>query len=221
MRKAPNLELEPLLVALGGPRSGLDAADEMTVRILDAAASVLATGGLRRCTVEEIAEQGRLGRTTIYRRFEGRDEIVHAVLAREVRDLFGVIAASVDHLERLEDQVVEGFLTGIRSASESLLVRLARSEPELLGLIVTDSGPMMDLATTVMVGHLERLHGVGRSPAEVTRARAVAEILIRLALSFALMPGSSLPLDDDAASRRLLHGILDPVLAPPIHTADA
>jgi AcrR family transcriptional regulator len=182
---------------------------------------VLATGGLRRCTVEEIAEQGRLGRTTIYRRFEGRDEIVHAVLAREVRDFFGVIAASVDHLERLEDQVVEGFLTGIRSASDSLLIRLARSEPELLGLIVTDSGPMMDLATTVMVGHLERLHGLGRSPAEVTRARAVAEILIRLALSFALMPGSSLPLDDDAASRRALHEILDPMLAPPIRTADA
>ena len=72
MRRAPKLDLVPLLGALADP-----SVDDTTDRILDAAAEVLASGGLRRCTVEEIAERGHIGRTTIYRRFDGRDEIVY------------------------------------------------------------------------------------------------------------------------------------------------
>jgi AcrR family transcriptional regulator len=81
-------------------------ADEITTRILDAATRVLETSGLRRCTVEEIAERGNVGRTTIYRRFDGRDDIVHAVLARELRTFLLGVAESVGHLERLEDKLV-------------------------------------------------------------------------------------------------------------------
>jgi AcrR family transcriptional regulator len=206
MRRAPKLDLAPLLGALADP-----SADETTNRILDAAADVLVTGGLRRCTVEEIAERGQIGRTTIYRRFDGRDEIVHAALARELRRLFDAVATSVAHLDRLEDQVVEGFLAALTTARGSTIVPLLRTEPDLLMFLVSDAGPALELVTGLMVAQLLATSPI--APAiDPEAARHGAEVVFRLAVSFLLMPDSTLPLDDPAAARRTLHGLFDPLL---------
>jgi len=208
-RRAPNLDLAPLLGAMAD-----EPADEITTRILDAAASVLETSGLRRCTVEEIAERGNVGRTTIYRRFDGRDEIVHAVLARELRTFLLGVAESVAHLDRLEDKLVEGFLRGVRTAEDTLLVPLMRREPDLLMFVVGDAAPIMQLVTGLLVAELRRHTGV----ADEDRARHGAEILFRLAVSFVLMPSSTLPLADEAAARTALHQLFDPFLASALGT---
>lgn len=207
MRRAPKLELLPLLGALADP-----SVDDTTDRILDAAASVLASGGLRRCTVEEIAERGQIGRTTIYRRFDGRDEIVHAVLARELRSFFDTVARSVGHLDRIEDQVVEGFLTALDAARDSPMLPLLRSEPDLLMFLVTDAGPVLELVTGLMMHQLRNVASASEIDIDTQRARHGAEIVFRLAVSFVLMPETTLPLDDPAAAQDLLHGFLDPML---------
>lgn len=209
MRRAPKLDLAPLLGALADP-----SADETTNRILDAAADVLVTGGLRRCTVEEIAERGQIGRTTIYRRFDGRDEIVHAALARELRRLFDAVAESVAHLDRLEDQVVEGFLAALTTARGSTIVPLLRTEPDLLMFLVSDAGPALELVTGLMVAQLLATSPDGGVEIDPEQARHGAEIVFRLAVSFVLMPDSTLPLDDPAAARVALHGLFDPLLTP-------
>ena len=205
MRRAPKLDLVPLLGALADP-SG----DDTTDRILDAAAEVLASGGLRRCTVEEIAERGHIGRTTIYRRFDGRDEIVHAVLARELRSFFDTVVRSVEHLDRIEDQVVEGFLTALEAARDSPMLPLLRSEPDLLMFLVTDAGPVLDMVTGLMVAQLQSVASDSR--VDTQRARHGAEIVFRLTVSFVLMPETTLPLDEPAAARDSLHGLFDPLL---------
>lgn len=61
--------------AAGRPRD--DALDE---RIVTAALSVLRVRGFEGFTVEAIAEQARCGKTSIYRRYRNRDEILTAVL---------------------------------------------------------------------------------------------------------------------------------------------
>lgn len=225
MRRVPKLDLVPLLGALADP-----SLDDTTDRILDAAAEVLASGGLRRCTVEEIAERGHIGRTTIYRRFDGRDEIVHAVLARELRSFFDAVARSVEHLDRIEDQVVEGFITALDAARDSPMLPLLRSEPDLLLFLVTDAGPILDMVTGLMVQQLRRLaagsgigSGIGSdtnadtpndTPADIDaqQARHGAEVVFRLTVSFVLMPETTLPLDDPVAGRAALHALFDPLL---------
>lgn len=208
MRRAPTIRLEPLAAALTGPPGPGDE-DAITTAILDAAAAVLSEGGLRRCTVEEISERSRLGRTTIYRRFGGRDELIHAVLAREVHRAFAAVTAAVAHLDRFEDRVVEGMLAGLRSAGRSPLVPLVRSEPELLRLVTAEAGPLVQVAVTFLVE--EGARASGRPTTD--EARHVAELLVRLAFSLAVAPASSLPLDEDGAARVALHTLLDPLLA--------
>lgn len=213
MRRAPAIRLEPLAAAVAAADPAA-AEDGVTAAILDAATAVLAAGGLRRCTVEEIAERSRVGRTTFYRRFEGRDAVIQAVLAREVRRAFAAVAAAVAHLDRFEDRVVEGVLAGLRATEHSLLGPLVRSEPELLRLVTVEAGPLVQVAVELLVE--EDARATGRPP--TAGARHAAELLVRFASSLALAPETSLPLDDDDGARRALHALLDPLLARPAAT---
>lgn len=207
MRRAPTIRLEPLQAAMAASPTAVTE-DEITAAILDAAAAVLAGGGLRRCTVEEIAARSRLGRTTIYRRFDGRDAVIYAVLAREVRQAFAAVTTAVAHLDRFEDRVVEGMIAGLRAARRSPLLPLVRSEPELLRLVTVETGPLVRVAVSFLVE--EGARASGRAPTE--EARHVCELLVRLAASLVLAPESTLPLHDDGAARDALHALLDPLL---------
>lgn len=202
MRRSPVLDLE----SLAGASAVED--DPVAERILDAAAAVLAAGGLRRCTVEDIADAGGLGRTTVYRRFEGRDAIVQAVLAREVRRTFATIAGSVADVAAVEDKLVEGMLAGLRAFDRSPLLGLVRTEPELLALVTTGAGPLVVMAADVLVDLWRR--DTGRRP--TARTRLVAEVLVRLGVSFALAPSPAVDLDDPRAARRTLHAVVDPLV---------
>lgn len=182
--------------------------DPVAERILDAAASVLAARGLRRCTVEDIAAAGRVGRTTVYRRFDGRDAIVQAVLAREVRRTFTAVNAAVAHVDTVEAKVVEGMLGGIRAFQRSPLLGLVRSEPELLALVTTQAAPLAALAADVLVDLWRR--DTGRRP--TTRSRTVAEVLVRIGVSYALAPPVGFDLDDPRAARRALRTVVGPLL---------
>jgi AcrR family transcriptional regulator len=204
MRRAPEIRLEPLVGAVVGG----DSDDDVTEAILDAATEVLAVGGLRGCTVEEVAARARVGRTTIYRRFEGRDDLVHAVLAREVRRAFAAVAAAVAHLDRPQDRLVEGILAALDGARVSPLVDLVRTEPELLRLVTVGSGPLIDVAVSFLVEEGERAHG--RMPTD--RDHHTAEMLVRFGVSLLLTPEGTLPLDDADASRAALHALLDPLV---------
>lgn len=172
--------------------------------------TVLVSGGLRRCTVEEIAERANVGRSTIYRRFDGRDEIIYAVIARELRQLLDEVSASVEHISRVEDKVVEGFIAGLKAAETSPFLHLLRSEPDLLMFLIEDAGPATELVTTILVGQLVKITGDARIDLDL--ARHGAEVLFRLAVSFVLMPTSTIPLNDDGASRAILHSLFDPLL---------
>jgi AcrR family transcriptional regulator len=197
------LDLEPMLASAADP-----AGDEVTTRILDAAAELVTKHGLRRCSVEEIAQRSGLGRTTVYRRFDSRDQILQAVLSREVRRFFVAISEASVRQGSIEDRVVEGFLAGLHAVQRSVLPALAHDEPELLRMVTTEGGPVIAAGRDYLVAELRRTTGrrVDR------RAAPVAEVLVRLAISFSLAPESVVPLHDEKPSRAALHDLLDPLL---------
>lgn len=207
MPRSLSVDLDDLVRSIAaGPESD----DEVTDRILDAAAELFARHGVRRCTVDDIAEHSGLGRTTVYRRFDGRSQIVTAVLARECRRFFGSIVLATSHLDALQDAAVEGFLTGLRSAETSVLSELVRSEPEVLRLLTIDAGPVVTAGRDVLVAAF----GDVESPDDRRRVAVVAEVLVRLAISFVLDGRSTIHMADAERARRDLHALLDPVLDP-------
>jgi AcrR family transcriptional regulator len=207
MARSLHVDLDELLRSLS---QGAAPEDEITARILDAAQELFAQHGLRRCTIDDIAEHSGLGRTTVYRRFEGRSQLITAVLARECRRFFASIVLATAHLERVEDAVVEGFLTGLRSAESSLLSELVRSEAEVLRLLTVDAGPIIAVAREFLV----QASGVDAEGPARRRVQVVAEVLVRLAISFVVDDRSVIVLDDEEQARADLHALLDPILEP-------
>lgn len=211
MRRSVGVDVDLLLASIG---RRADPSDETADRILDAAAELFATIGVRRCSMDDIAERSGVGRTTVYRRFEGRRQVVEAVLAREIHRFFGSILRSTAHLDRFEDVVIESFLTGLRASEASLLTALVRAEPELLQLLTIDAGPVVGAARDFLVAAYRATRPDDRPAVDLGQVAMFAEVLVRLAISLVLTPQTVIPLDDDAATRAALHRLLDPVITP-------
>lgn len=56
-------------------------------RLLDAAEACFAQFGVAKTTVEDVAAKAKVSRATVYRYFDGRDDVLLGVLLREVQPL--------------------------------------------------------------------------------------------------------------------------------------
>lgn len=64
-------------------RAPLGMPDASTEAILDAALTEFDQHGIRRVALDDVARRAGVSRTTIYRRFANRDDLVAAVMDRE------------------------------------------------------------------------------------------------------------------------------------------
>jgi AcrR family transcriptional regulator len=188
----------------------LDDSDETAAAVLDAAAELLGAHGLRRWSIDDVADRAGVGRTSVYRRFANRDELVHAVLARELRSTFAAIDAAAGRCDTLEDKVVEGGLVALASLRGSLVERLLRTDPTtFLPFLTTEAGPLLVIARQILSAGA-RQSGLDVDPAHLEE---IAEVAARLGLSFILTRDTVLPIDDPEAFRASVRRFLLPLVA--------
>lgn len=185
--------------------------DAVGEAVLDAALEEFLSYGLRRTNVDVVARRAGVSRATLYRRFDGKDALVQAVLVRESRRFFGSIAAAVAEVSTVEDRLVEGFAVGVRYArTDRLLDRLLASDPEaLLPYLTTNGGLVVAAARDFLV-----LQGGASEPVSGRTPAGVAELFVRLAISFTLMPESAIPLDTPDDARAFARAYLTPLMRP-------
>lgn len=210
-RRKLNIGLAPIMAgAAAGAVSDQDD-DDITTRVLDATAELLIAYGLRRWTIDDVADRAGLGRTSVYRKFEGRDELVHAVLSRELRQTLVAIEAASAPYRRLEDKIVEGGFVALRALRGSVVEHLLHSDPAtFLPFLTTGAGPLITLARNILVQQLR----VARPGIDEQHAAEMAELAARMGLSFILTPDTILPVDDEDAARESLRRLLRPLLLP-------
>ena len=208
-RRAATLSVELIVAGLEQPPGP---EDDATAAMLAATSSLLAAYGLRRWTMDDVAAQAGLGRATVYRRFESREELVHAALAHDARVFFGAIAYAVSNMDSLEDKLVEGFLVGLQMARGSALTELLLCHTGA-GLPRRSAAPVLALARVALVERYQAVAGTALTPLQAAEAELVAEALVRLGLSFLLVPDSLIDLDDEDAARAALRRVLGPLLA--------
>jgi AcrR family transcriptional regulator len=175
---------------ISAPPHGEDGDDAVAGRILDAALVQVAAVGVRRTTVDDVARRA----------------------VREARRFFAAIEAATGALDDPVERMVASFVTGLRLArGHPLLDRLARIEPEtVLATLANDRPPVMSLARELVARPLRDAHRRGELRLE--DADAVAEALLRLAVSFLLLPHSVIDLDDESATRTFAQRIIAPIL---------
>lgn len=109
------------------------AADPVTSAILDAAVVEFSRHGFRRVALDDVARRAKVSRTTIYRRFAGRDELVGAVIDRENAVLFADIADELKSRRPQSNYYVEAFTCAImRFRQHRVLTRMMADEPGLM-----------------------------------------------------------------------------------------
>jgi AcrR family transcriptional regulator len=205
------------LVRMALTRDRGDDGDSVTGRILDAALSQFEDFGLRRSTMEDIARRCGLSRITIYRRFPKKESLVEAVVLRELHtfleDLANVGEACVAPADRLIERVAFA-LHYLRS--HSLLRRLLRTEPEaILPSLTVNGGPVVDMAREHSAAFIRHdLFGSRTPPPEAERhIQMVAELGVRIVLSFILTPVSAIPMETLDEAREFARDLITPVQA--------
>ncbi len=186
--------------------------DATSNRILDAALDLTVASGVQHLTMDAVARRAHVGRMTVYRRFGDKQALVATLGAREGRRCLAELDAAALPDAPIAEQVAAGFVTSLRLAREHpLLSRLARLEPEtVLGALTEDGGALFAVARTYLEKRLRESQRAGvLGPIEVGEA---AELLVRLAVSFVLIPESALPLEDEERIRELARALLAPIL---------
>lgn len=106
---------------------------ESTRRILDAALVEFERHGFRRVALDDVARRAGVSRTTIYRRFANRDELVAAVIERENVALFADIARELKDAGPQSNYYVEAFtLSILRFRTHRVLNQMIVDEPALV-----------------------------------------------------------------------------------------
>jgi len=183
-------------------------------RIVDAALTCIARDGLGGTTVDDIAREAGVSRATTYRLFPGgRETIVDAVVGQEVQRFFADLAVELDRHDDLEALVTAGVARSLRFlASHAALHAVLEREPVLLAPAVASHrlGVALDASAAFAAPYLRRHLADG--PDADRRALELAELVVRLVLSYAAQPSTHLDPTDDASVARWVRACVLPAL---------
>jgi AcrR family transcriptional regulator len=194
------------------PLSRDDAAD-LESRILDAALIQFAKVGVKKSTIEDVARQAGVDRVTVYRRVGSRDDLVQAVISREVATLLAELAAMPERHDSIDDLVADMFVTVVtRWRTHPMVERMLAVEPERVIMKLTVDGAttftMCVTATATTLEHAVRRGLLVDSDDLMTRA----EIVCRVVHSLILAPHGAAPLGSDDALAEFAHRYLVPIV---------
>jgi AcrR family transcriptional regulator len=192
---------------------------ESTRRILDAALVEFERHGFRRVALDDVARRAGVSRTTIYRRFANRDELVAAVIERENVALFADIAYELKDAGPQANYYVEAFtLSILRLSTHRVLNQMIVDEPALvLELLHRHYGAAIErMAAALRVifpdGFAERV-----GPQAVND---LADTILRYAAMVLLLPGVQ-PLQSAEEIRAFATRHLLPSLPASVRTVSA
>ncbi|MGE2732715.1 TetR/AcrR family transcriptional regulator [Mycolicibacterium vaccae] len=168
-------------------------ADRAATEILDAAVIEFERHGFRRVALEDVARRAGVSRTTIYRRFANKDELVGAVIERENVRLFADIAAELKKAEPQSNVYVEAFtLSILKFRRHRVLNQMFTDEP---GLVLELAGRYHRVAIERMAEALRMIFPAGFAdrigPDAVDE---LADCILRYAAMVLLLP-STQPLE--------------------------
>ena len=197
-----------------------EGADAVTGRILDAALAQFEDFGLRRSTMEDIARRCGMSRITIYRRFPKKENLVQAVVLRELQSFLNClerVGADAPGELSAQDKMVERIALALQYlGNHPLLRRLLRTEPEsILPSLTVHGAPVVDMAREHIAAFIRKdLFGTRTPPAEAERqVQVVAEVGVRIVLSFILTPSSAIPMETLEDARAFARDLIAPVHA--------
>lgn len=192
-------------------------AGEARHRLVDAAEACYHRYGVAKTTVEDVAEAARVSRATVYRYFNGRDELLLAVLLRHARVFLGRLESRLTAQPDTAEAIVDGIAYTIRSVrkDETLMLLFTPESAGVTSSIAGTSQALFELSIGFLRPMLEAAREAGQLRPGVT-ADDAAEWLLRAILSLISIEGPKRR--TDAQTRDLVRIYVVPAI---VRTVDA
>lgn len=163
--------------------------DEARERLLDAAEHCFTESGISKTTVEDIAAAANVSRATVYRYYDGRDELMMGVVLRETERFMRRARQRVDEASSLEDALLEFVMMTIKAARRDRILAVLFSVEE-----AQEAGRVMVEGSVLFFEEVEEFLRpvLQRFPSEVRPGLEVgdaAEWVLRVVFSFLTVRG--------------------------------
>lgn len=154
--------------------------DEARARLLDAAETCYERRGIGRTTVDDIAKEAAVHRTTVYRYFGTRDDVLAFVMLRETEGVIVVAESALSGAGTFEDRLLDALDGTLGIVAKSRWLRILFS-PESLGMAVavSASGAFRDRIRGVLRPHVEAAKSAGELRTDLD-PDATADWLVRV-----------------------------------------
>jgi AcrR family transcriptional regulator len=175
--------------AAGGEGYSSAARTLMRTMVLDAARSLLESRGWAQVTMADVAGTAGVSRQTLYNAFGSREELAQAVVLREQERLLSDVEAVIlAHAADPVNAIREAFRWFLESAASDPVLRRALSDQGVEGivpLLTTRGAPVVRGASS----RLAQIIATRWPRAPGTEVEVMADCLVRLAISHAMLPG--------------------------------
>ena len=180
-------------------------------RLLDAAESCFQRFGVAKTTVEDVANEARVSRATVYRYFDGRDALVLGVLLREAQRFLGKLQRRIAGQPSFAKALIEGvvFTVDAVRSDTHLALLFAPEAAGVTGSVVGASDALFATTSEFLHPYFEAARDAGQLRPGLDLDDA-AEWILRCILS--LLTVTSPRKRSRAAERRFVETFLLPAL---------
>jgi len=181
------------------------------VEILAAARRCYGDFGIAATGMKEVAAEAGVARSTLYRYFPGRDELLIAVIREEMLELNDYIHRRLGKYTEPADFVVEGLLLALKEIPRRPLLAavFASDDDSRARRVIWSSDTIVSFGEQLMAHVIAPAQQAGLLNATVAPG-VLVEWVYRLLLSFLSLPSNWIRSDREL--RATLHALLVPVL---------
>jgi len=179
--------------------------------ILAAAKRCYLAEGISATGMKEVAARAGVARSTLYRYFPSRDDLLVATIKQEMAALNQKIRKKMADFHQPADLVVEGLIVAIKEVPRRPLLRavFASEQDSRARRVVWSSPVIVDFGEELM-DHVIRPAQDAQILQDSVRPEILVEWVYRLLLSFLTLPSNWVKSDEQL--RTTLHALLVPVL---------
>jgi AcrR family transcriptional regulator len=152
--------------------------------ILEATKELIATTGLRKMSMIEIADVSEVSRATLYNHYRDKDSVIRSLCESEMQRLVEIAQAAPDVTSALEQVSIE-------ISADKALAAMRRQDPDFLTLALSAQSDTLWKAFAIAMGHLlgqekgelatRWLIGQALHPISSTQSRTQAEAITSIA----------------------------------------
>lgn len=188
-----------------------DVKTDQVASILAAARRCYLADGIAATGMKEVAASAGVARSTLYRYFPGRDELLVATIMSEMVELNERIRKRLAKYPDPADQVVEGLIVAIKEIPRRPLLHavFASEEDSRARRVIWSSNVIVSFGEDLMDHVIRPAQDAGLLQ-DAVRPEVLVEWVYRLLLSFLTLPSNWVR--SDAQLRTTLHALLVPVL---------